>query len=372
MLGIEVPILALSYSRDVVAEVTLAGGCGVLGGALFTPEELDEQLAWIEERVDGRPYGLDLIVPKDFEGKDDDSTTPENAVIPPSVTTFVEGILRDHEIDPASVRPVPMSSSQSMSEARAAEMIEVALEHGVGLLANALGTPPPAMFEAARSAGIPIGALVGTKRQALAQLESGLDFIVAQGGEAGGHTGLIGTMVIVPEVVQTVRETSDIPVLAAGGIATGRQMAAAMALGADGVWTGTVWLTTHESEITAHNQQKLLAAHSSDTVRSVARTGKPSRQLRSPWHDAWERPGSPAPLPMPVMSYVSEPPLRRADVLAEEGHAGAQRLSTYWAGQTVGVIDELRSVRQVVADITAEYAEVVDALPATLAETNSP
>lgn len=251
-------------------------------------------------------------------------------------------------------------------------MVEVALKHSVGLLANALGTPPPVMFEAARSAGIPIGALVGTKRQALAQLESELDFIVAQGGEAGGHTGLVGTMVIVPEVVQAVRETSDIPVLAAGGIATGRQMAAAMALGADGVWTGTVWLTTYESEITAHNQQKLLAAQSSDTVRSVARTGKPSRQLRSTWHDAWERPGSPTPLPMPIMSYVSEPPLRRADVLADEGHAGAQRLSTYWAGQTVGVIDKLRSVREVVADITAEYAEVVDALPATLADANAP
>jgi NAD(P)H-dependent flavin oxidoreductase YrpB (nitropropane dioxygenase family) len=208
--------------------------------------------------------------------------------------------------------------------------------------------------------------LVGTKRHALNQVEAGLDFIVAQGAEAGGHTGTVGTMVIVPEIVSAVKQVRDMPVLAAGGIATGRQMAAAMALGADGAWAGSMWLTTRESEVSEHVKRKMIGAASSDTVRSRHRTGKPSRQLRSSWHDAWSRDGSPAPLPMPLMGYVSEPPLRRADVLADEGHVGAQQLSSYWVGQAVGLMTELQSCRELMEDFVADYDRAVRILAATL------
>jgi NAD(P)H-dependent flavin oxidoreductase YrpB (nitropropane dioxygenase family) len=259
-----------------------------------------------------------------------------------------------------------MASTDSMSAAWTEQIIDISIKHRVGFLANALGTPPPWMLERAREAGIPVGALVGTKRHALAQVEAGLDFVVAQGAEAGGHTGTVGTMVIVPEIVSAVKQLRDMPVLAAGGIATGRQIAAAMALGADGAWTGSVWLTTRESEVSEHVKHKMVGAVSSDTVRSRHRTGKPSRQLRSSWHDAWSREGSPAPLPMPLMGYVSEPPLRRADVLADEGHAGAQQLSSYWVGQAVGLMNELHSCQEVMEEFVADYARAVKAMAVTL------
>lgn len=367
LLGVELPIFAFSHSREVVAEVTLAGGCGVFGAALFSPDELDEHLTWIDSRVGGRTYGVDVIIPNSFAGKDDPAAaTSANGEVPADIRDFVDGILRDHDIDPASVTPVRVASTESMSSAWTERIIDISINHRVGFLVNALGTPPPWMMDRARDAEIPVGALVGTKRHALAQVEAGLDFIVAQGTEAGGHTGTVGTMVIVPEIVSAVKQLRDIPVLAAGGIATGRQMAAAMALGADGAWTGSVWLATQESEVPDQVKRKMLGAASSDTVRSRHRTGKPSRQLRSSWHDAWSREGSPEPLPMPLMGYVSEPALRRADVLAEEGHAGAQRLSSYWVGQAVGLMNELQSCREVMGEFEADYARAVGALVATL------
>jgi NAD(P)H-dependent flavin oxidoreductase YrpB (nitropropane dioxygenase family) len=240
-------------------------------------------------------------------------------------------------------------------------MLEVAFKHPIALIANALGTPPAVMLEMGKAAGVPVGALVGTKKHAEAQMRSGVDFIVAQGAEAGGHTGQVGTMVLVPEVVRHLRDLgSSMPVLAAGGIVTGGQIAASIALGAAGVWTGSVWLATHEAETAPYTKERILAASSSDTVRSKFRTGKPSRQLRSEWHDAWEAEGSPDALPMPLMGYVSEPPLHRADTLAANGHKGAQALSTYWVGQGVGLMSSAKPTREVMADMINDYVEAVE------------
>ena len=163
-------------------------------------------------------------------------------------------------------------------------------------------------------------------------------------------------MVLVPEVAEAVAGFEGVSILAAGGIVTGRQMAAAMAMGAHGVWTGSVWLTTTEAETLPIIKEKLLAAGSSQTVRSKSRTGKYSRQVRSPWTDAWEgSEDAPDPLPMPLQSLVSEPALGRVNQLAESGHEGARQLATYWVGQGVGLMTQSISARQVVYDFMEDF-----------------
>src|SRR6202040_4020506 len=200
------------------------------------------------------------------------------------------------------------------------ELLEVAMSHPIRLIANALGVPPDYMIEAGKERGIPVAALVGAKEHAVKQVQAGVDLIVAQGTEAGGHCGEVTTMVLIPEVLEAIAAIgSKIPVLAAGGIVTGRQMAAAVAMGAAGAWTGSVWLTTEEAETAPYTKQRMLAATSRDTVRSTCRTGKPTRQLKSDWTEAWESGHAPEPLPMPLQSMITEPALRRVDTLAAKG-----------------------------------------------------
>ncbi|MEV4257746.1 nitronate monooxygenase family protein, partial [Spirillospora sp. NPDC049652] len=241
----------------------------------------------------------------------------------------------------------------------ATELIDVALAHPIALIASALGTPPPLMVERAQAAGVPVAALVGTVEHARRQVAAGVDLIVAQGGEAGGHTGEISTMVLVPEVVDAV---APLPVLAAGGIATGRQMAAALALGASGVWCGSVWLTTEEAETSPAVKAKMLAATSRDTVRSRSRTGKPARQLRSAWTDEWESPDGPGPLGMPLQMIIAEGAMRQITKVAESGNEGARELANYFVGQCVGLMNTVRPARQVVYDMVEEFAEAVERL----------
>lgn len=214
--------------------------------------------------------------------------------------------------------------------------------------------------------GVPVAALVGAKEHALRQVAAGVDILVVQGGEAGGHCGEVSTMVLVPEVIRAVGP--DVPVLAAGGIMTGGQMAAAMAMGAHGAWTGSVWLATPESECSDVFRDKMVAASSRDTVRSKSRTGKPSRQLRSAWTDAWEGQGSPGALPMPYQSLISEPAIRACERAAERGDAAAREMVTYFVGQGVGLVDAIRPAGQVVQTFKEEFAEAVERMTALVAE----
>jgi NAD(P)H-dependent flavin oxidoreductase YrpB (nitropropane dioxygenase family) len=219
------------------------------------------------------------------------------------------------------------------------------------------------MIERGRKEGVAVVGLVGAQEHAIRQIEAGVDIIVAQGGEAGGHTGEVATLVLVPEVVRAVQASGrDIPVLAAGGIMTGAQMAGCMAMGAAGAWTGSVWLATTDSEVTDTFRQKMVAATSRDTVRSKARTGKPSRQLRSAWHEAWEGPDSPGALPMPQMTILSTPAFAAIDRAAEGGNQRAKELLSYWVGQGVGLVDKVRTAEQVVADFMADFADAADRL----------
>ncbi len=365
MLGIEFPLFAFSHCRDVVAEVSKAGGFGVLGGAGHTPESLDIELNWIDEQVNGAPYGVDIIVPTSMDAKEGGLTPEEvEARIPPEHKAYVEGILASNGIDSGGLwqRSPGESFGDSMREEGAALVMDAAFEHPIKLIVNALGVPPPAMMERARAARVPVGALTGAREHAIKHAEAGVDILVVAGTEAGGHCGEVSTLVLVPEVVDAVKPYGDIPVLAAGGIVTGRQMAACMAMGAAGAWTGSVWLTTAEAETTPSVKEKMLAANSRQTVRSRSRTGKYTRQLRSAWTDAWQDENAPDPLPMPLQSLVSEPALRMIDKLAEGGDPAAKRLATYWVGQGVGLMNNPSSVRNVVFEFMEDFAQAAERL----------
>jgi NAD(P)H-dependent flavin oxidoreductase YrpB (nitropropane dioxygenase family) len=362
MLGIELPLLAFSHCRDVVAAVTNAGGFGVLGASMHTPEQLETELAWIDEHVSGRPYGADILVPQKFAGKGERlDAAALNAMIGAPQRDFVDALLAEHGIapqEPQHRRPEQVTISDEAGE----KLLDVAFRHPIKLIASALGTPPGYMIDRARAAGVPIAALVGAREHAVKQVEAGVDVLVAAGTEAGGHCGEVTTMVLVPEVIEAIRPMRRVPVLAAGGIVTGRQMAAAIALGADGAWTGSVWLTTAEAETAPYTRQRMIAATSRDTVRSRSRTGKPSRQLRSDWTAAWDGDKSPGVLPMPLQSLLSEPVMRRIDALAGQGHLGAQELATYWVGQGVGLMNKATTVREVVYEMARDFAEAAERL----------
>ena len=365
LLGIEFPLFAFSHCRDVVAEVSKAGGFGVLGGAGHTPESLDIELKWIDSQVGGAPYGLDIIVPTSMDAKEGGLTPEEvEARIPPEHKAYVERILAENGIEAGGLwhRSIARDFGDNMREKGATEVLDAAFAHPIRFIVNALGVPPPAMMERARAAGVPVGALVGAREHAVKHAEAGVDVLVVAGTEAGGHCGEVSTLVLVPEVVEAVKPYGDLPVLAAGGIVTGRQMAACMAMGAAGAWTGSVWLTTAEAETTPSVKEKMLAANSRQTVRSRSRTGKYTRQLRSPWTDAWQTEDAPDPLPMPLQSLVSEPALRKIDKLAEGGDPAAKRLATYWVGQGVGLMNASTSVRTVVFDFMQDFAAAAERL----------
>lgn len=370
-LGIEFPLFAFSHCRDVVAEVTRAGGMGVLGAVGHTPETLEIDLRWIDEKVEGKPYGIDLLVPNNMEAKEGGVTAAElEARIPPEHRRHVERLLEKHGIDTAGLwqEGFANATGENLREAGAEALLDVAFAHPIGLVVNALGVPPPGMFARARARGIPVGALTGAREHALHHARAGVDILVVSGTEAGGHCGEVSTMVLVPEVIEAMRPYPDVRVLAAGGIATGRQMAACMAMGADGVWTGSVWLTTSEAETTPAVKEKMLAAGARDTVRSRSRTGKYTRQLRSPWTDSWQAAEAPQPLAMPLQGMVAKRALARVDRLAEAGHPGARALATYYVGQAVGLMNTAQSTRSVVYDFMRDYAEAVERLSGTVSE----
>ena len=365
--GIDFPLFAFSHCRDVVAAVSNAGGFGVLGGVAFTPERLEQELCWIDDHVNGKPYGVDIIVPAKFEGKGENLTRAQLADrIPDDYRTFISELLSEHDIPIEEVR----IASSALSGDTGQNLLEVSLNHPIKLMANALGVPPDYMITAGKERGIPVAALVGAKEHAIKQVHAGVDLIVAQGTEAGGHCGEVTTMVLIPEVLEAIADIPggrETPVLAAGGIVTGRQMAASVALGAAGAWTGSVWLTTEEAETAPHTKLKMVAASSRDTIRSAGRTGKPSRQLVSDWTDAWApNTGGRSPLPLPLQAMIAEPALRRIDKLAQNGHPGAQALSTYFVGQGVGLMNKIKPAREVVLEFIEDYLNAAERLHGTI------
>jgi NAD(P)H-dependent flavin oxidoreductase YrpB (nitropropane dioxygenase family) len=356
LVGVEYPLAGFNRTPAVVVEVSRAGGLGVLGATMYSPKELDSQLTWIEEQLGGRPYGVDLLVPARTTDRNLDELVADlRSQIPDEHRWFVDGLLEKYGIPPLletdhldRLGRIDASLETNTDATLVTELLDVTFSHRVALVASALGTPPPAMLERARAQGVPVAALVGKREHAEMQLAAGVDLIVAQGTEAGGHTGTIATMVLTPEVVEVA---GDVPVLAAGGIATGPQLAAALALGAAGGWAGSVWLSSHEDSASAVVKEKLLTATSADTMISPTRTGKSARQLRSAWLDEWQAEDAPTPLPMPLQSMLVREAWERIDVAAEKGSDRARELESFFIGQVVGQFRELRPTAEIVRDI---------------------
>ena len=360
-LGCELPIFAFSHCRDVVVEVTKAGGFGVLGAATFSPEQLEAELRWIDQHVAGRPYGVDVIIPTAYDKEAERSTDSLEKMIPDAHRAFMDKILDD-----AGVPPLPPDERErvhrdivngrgNMTPDGARRLLHVALAHPlVKLVVSALGSPPPDVMAQLRAAKVMVGAMCGKGEHAARHVAAGVDVIVAQGTEAGGHTGEIATMVLVPQVVAACGD--KVAVLAAGGIAKGSQIVAALALGAQGVWCGTLWLGTRESELDPFEKEVLFATRTEDAVRRRARTGKPVRMIKSALSEAWEQPGAPKYLPTPLQG-----------ILYNEAHARVVRakrkdLYSFPAGQVVGMLTEETSVRDVMVQLQTEYLDTMERL----------
>ena len=370
MLGIEFPLLAFSHCRDVVAAVSRAGGFGVLGATVHSPETIEQELKWIDDHVDGKPYGVDVLIPENISTAGEKNVTWKSleARIPQAHRDYTKDLLRKYDID-LTTSNVADNQPQPFDATRALELLDVSFRHPIRLIANALGVPPKEMIEMGKKHGVPVAALVGAKEHALRQVASGVDILVVQGTEAGGHCGEVSTMVLLPEVIKAIKPIRDVPVLAAGGIMTGRQMAACMAIGAAGAWTGSVWLATMESETTEIFREKMIAASSRDAVRSKGRTGKPARQLRSVWTDAWDRsPESPGALPMPLQSIISRDAFNSIDRAAAAGNPKARDLVSYFVGQGVGLIDSVKSAGSVVQEFKEDFLEAIEHMNALVAD----
>jgi len=359
-LDIEFPIFAFSHCRDVVAAVSRAGGFGVLGALAYSPDDLEIELAWIDEHVDGKPYGVDIVMPMSYVGKGggtEASLDNLEAMIPQQHREYVDHLLDEHGVPPLppDLEASTLKAAGLKVDEEAPGQVEVSLAHkGVKMLVNALGPPPPEIVQLAHEHDLLVGALVGAKQHAERQVAIGVDVIVAQGTEAGGHCGEISTMVLIPEVVDAVGP--DVPVLAAGGIATGRQMTAALALGAQGVWTGSMWLTVAEANTSPVVMERLLEATSRDTVRSRAYTGKPARQLRSAWTEAWDSPASPGTLPMPLQGILHQEAARRFM------RVNNKELTGFPVGQIVGRLNQVRPTKDVMFDMVEEWIATTERL----------
>ncbi|HMN80508.1 MAG TPA: nitronate monooxygenase [Burkholderiaceae bacterium] len=356
MFGLDVPIFAFSHCRDVVVEATRAGGMGVLGTTRIDPVELEAELKWIDRHTDGRPYALDLALPAKMERAV--PMSERERTLPPEHVRFVDKLLEDAAIPPLPDDERKRLYEQTMGYRLTAEggmeLIEVALEHPqVRLVVGALGVPPPEMIEVLHRHDIKVGALAGNVEHARKSIAAGVDIIVAQGMEAGAHTGNIASMVLWPQMVDAV---APVPVLAAGGVGRGRQFAAALALGAEGVWCGSIWLGTRESELSPEMKERFFAARSEDAVQRKVFTGKQCRMLRSRFTEAWEAPDAPRPLPMPLQSMLV------AEARARIERAKAKEYMGYYVGQIVGDMTEETSTRGVIHDMLLEFAESAEKL----------
>ena len=359
-LGIEFPIFAFTHCRDVVVAVSKAGGFGVLGAVGFTPEQLEIECTWIDEHIGDHPYGGDIVIPNKYEGMNSDMAGDELAemlkkMVPQQHLDFAKKILADHGVPTAGADSDALKLL-GWTEATATPQVEVALRHPkVTMIVNALGTPPVEMIKRIHESGRKVAALCGSARQARKHADADVDIIIAQGGEAGGHCGDVGSIVLWPEVV---KEVAPRPVLAAGGIGSGQQIAAGLALGCQGAWAGSQWLMVEEAHNTPVQQAAYVKATSRDTVRSRSFTGKPARMLRNDWTEAWETAGNPEPLGMPLQYMVSGMAVAATNKYPNE----TVDVAFNPVGQVVGQFTKVERTAAVIERWVQEYLEATGRL----------
>jgi len=362
-LGIEFPIFAFTHCRDVVVAVSKAGGFGVLGAVGYSPEQLEVELNWIDEHIGDHPYGVDIVIPSKYEGMDADMSTEDltkmlQDMVPQQHLDFARNLMIDHGVPLKDDEDDNTMQLIGWTEATASPQVEIALQHPkMTLIANALGTPPKDMIDLIHAQGRKVAALCGSPYQAMKHADADVDIIIAQGGEGGGHCGEVGSIVLWPQVVKAVAPR---PVLAAGGIGSGEQVAAALALGCQGAWSGSQWLMVEEAENTPVQQQAYIDAGSRDTVRSRSFTGKPCRMLKNEWTEAWEDPNTPDPLGMPLQYMVS------GVAVAATHKWPDQTIDVAFnpVGQVVGQFEKVEKTAAVMERWVNEYLEATESLDA--------
>lgn len=347
-LGISYPIFGFSHSAAVVAAICRAGGFGVLGATRHTPEQIQHELAWIRQAVGTRPFGVNLVLPDGMPESNDRAAI--EAQLPAAHRSFVQGIYRKFGV-PAATGPGERSKFVRSNEV-ASQQLDAVLRSDVNLLACGIGSPVE-VIEQAKAMGKLVLALIGSPKHAKRALSKPIDILVAQGYDAGAHTGTIGTFSLVPQIVDMA---GAIPVLAAGGVATGRHIHAALAMGAQGVWMGTAWLTTTEHDMPEVLRHKLLAAGSDDTVISRADSGKTLRQIRTAWTEEWAAADAPMPLKMPLQDILV------GDLLGAIDEHQVEPLMHSPAGQSIAYFNEVRSVAEVMQTLVHETERSMAAL----------
>jgi NAD(P)H-dependent flavin oxidoreductase YrpB (nitropropane dioxygenase family) len=353
LLGIEFPVIAFTHCKDVAVAVINSGGFAVLGEAMHTPDDIASDIKWIRDRVDGKPFGIDLVLPA--------SVPPTGSLdelmskIPETHRKFAQEIKEKYDV-PDPKGPIDLHQWGGLNQEMARAQLEVLLDERVPVIASGLGSPV-FILEAAHERGIKVFGLVGKARQAKRQIEAGVDAVIAQGYDAAGHTGGVGTFSIVPEVAAMAGDT---PIIAAGGVTTGRHLAAALCLGASGVWTGTLWLASRESDIDMIIKERLLAATVEDTSYGTSISGMTMRVLKCPWTEEWAKPEAPDVLPAPYQMLLS------SDYIQGANDNRREDLMTEAAGQGVGFVTSMKPARQILFDLVEEalatFEEVVGEL----------
>ena len=347
-LGIEYPIFGFAHDVATVAAISKAGGYGVYGATRRFPQEIEAELADIKIRVGDAPFGVDLVLPPGMP--EHNSRAAIEAEIPPEHKAFVDGLIERYNVPPAT--EPGMRTRFIRSAEIEEEQIRTVLDSEVNMFACGIGAPGPVIREAKARDKITL-ALIGSPHHVPRALAAGVDMIVAQGYDAGAHTGPIGTYSLVPQIVDAAGE---VPVLVAGGVATGRHIAAALAMGAQGVWMGTAWLLSEEHQGHMHpvNTEKLIAAGSGDTVITRSESGKTFRQVRTAWSQEWEAADAPEPLKMPYQDVLV------GDLLGAIEEHDIEPLIHSGAGQSVGYFNEVKPVDTIMQKLVSEATDTLN------------
>jgi len=346
-LDIRYPIFGFAHDVKTVAAITNAGGFGVYGATRRFPHEITAELAQIRSLVGDRPFGVDLVLPPGMP--EHNSRAAIEAEIPDAHKTFVDALIEKYQVPPAT--EPGMRTRFIRSAEIEAQQLRAVIESDVDMFACGIGAPPDAVAEAKERGKVTL-ALIGSPHHVDRSKRAGVEILVAQGYDAGAHTGPIGTYSLVPQIVDAAGDT---PVLVAGGVATGRHIAAALAMGAQGVWMGTAWLLSEEHQGHMHpvNAEKLKAAGSADTVITRSESGKTFRQIRTAWSQEWEAEDAPAPLKMPYQDVLV------GDLLGAIEEHDIEPLIHSGAGQSVAYFNEIVPVSAIMNDLVAEAGAVL-------------